>query len=508
MTIDTRFKRRLRLLVSFGLCLFLPASTLAVELDAAARSATALLRACTIIRPNDPSGLMAPALRELRDPALMPLMNQLAQSPHPVLKVHGLLGMAECDPNHKLDLLRVAALDDPAIQAEMISAAIDNELLTIDQHQQLVAWPGLDLAVKVIVAAKLVQENQLKNANFLSEALKADNLARRGMASLLLLQLGDDSQLQFLSELNQSTDPQRNQVRRMLMKTAIRYEFHRAASWAYGICLDPKTDPKLSLIALHTALRLGQRGATDLWKERFTSVQDPAQRIRFALMAMETVPWLTRDFFTPLTTDNDALIQRIGHTGAAIASGQQIDLAVISMIELRHPAANRWALRYAQNLASDQDARMILLGLIMSFEDYEPRIRGKALSQVISSTRILAKRDADAAAALLRPILASSKTDPLLKQGILLGLIRTSGDRPSRAIAGIQSFNHPKANTLAIVLLAKDGQPLSPTQLNELKLLVRGGGNLPQDLRLRAAWAYLKHTKQTQLALTTALSQR
>ena len=507
MTIFSRSTHRVNTLALIGLWLAIPAPGLAAELDEAARSAAMMLRASTTIRRDDPSSFMVPALRELRDPALTPLLNQLAQSPNPVLKVHGLLGLAECDPNHKLDLVRIATIEDPAIQAEMVSAAIDSKLLTIDQSKQLVTWPDLDLAIKVIVAAKLVQEHQLTDTGFLQQALESDNLARRGMASLLLLQLGHDDQRQFLDELNHSANPQRDQVRRMLMKTAIRYEFNQAASWAYNICIDPKTDPKLGLIALHTALRFGWRGAAETWRDRFTSTQDPAQRIRFAFMALELAPWVKSNFFTPLTTDNETLIQRIGQAGAAIASGQQIDLAIVSMIEMRHPVANRWALRYAQDHASDTDARMILLGLIMSFEDYSPKAQGKTIHQVISATRILSERDADATASLLRPILASSKTDALLVQGILLGLIRSSGDQPSRAIAGLGPFTHPKTNTLAIVLLAKDGQPLSQSQLNEIKLLVRGGSDLPKDLRLQVAWAYLKRTNQVQLALAKALGQ-
>ena len=494
--------------VSLGLFLTVSAADLAAELDEAARSAVMLLRASTTIPPNDPSRLLTPALRELRDPALTPLFKQLAQSSHPVLKVHGLLGLAECDPKNQLDLVRIAAIEDPAIQAEMISAAIDSKILTIEQSKQLVTWPGLDLAVKVIVAARLVQEHQLTDIEFLQQALESDNLARRSMASLLLLQLGHDNQLQLLNELNRSTDPQRDHVRRMLMKTAIRYEFHRAAPWAYDICTDTTTNPKLSLAALHTALRFGQRGANNLWKDRFASTQDPAQRIRLAFMAMDTAPWLKQNFFTMLASDNDTLIQRIGQVGAAIASEQQIDLAVVSLIEMQHPIANQWALRYAQKHADDQDARMILLGLIMSFEDYKPQVRTKVLHQIISATRILSKRDAGAAAALLKPILASDKTDTLLTQGILLGLIRSSGDRPSRAIVGRGPFPHPKTNTLAIVLLAKDNQPLTQMQLNELKLLVRGGGDLPDDLRLRAAWGYLKRTNQVQMALAKVLGRQ
>jgi hypothetical protein len=466
-----------------------------------------LLRASTTIPSNDPASLTAPALREIGDPALKPLLDHLAQSSHTVLKVHGLLGLAECIPDHKLDLVRIAAIEDPAIQAEMISASIDSKLLTIDQSKQLVSWPGLDLAIKVIVSARLVQEHQLTDSSFLYQALRSDNLARRSMASLLLLQLGDDDQLIALNELNHTTDPQRDHVRRMLLTTAIRYEFSRVGPWAYSICVDPKTDSKLKLVALHTALRFGQRGASDLWKNNFTASQDPAQRIRLAFMAMDTAPWLKANFFTILTSDNDTLIQRIGQAGTAIASGQRIDIAMVSLIELRHPIANRWALRYAQNRASDQDARMILLGLIMSFEDYEPRTRSKSLHQVISATRILAERDVDAAAAMLRPIISSTHTDPLLVQGILLGLIRSSKNGTSRAIAGLGRFIHSKTSTLAILLLAKDGQTLSPAQLNELKLLVRGGGALPKDLRLRAAWAYLKLTGQVQLALAQALSQ-
>ncbi len=474
-------------------------------LDETARSAALLLRRCIAVDRQGLHEMMLSTIRHLRDPALEPLFHRLTQSPHPALKVHGFLGLARCDPNQQLDMIRIAALKDPAIQAQVISAAMDDKLLTNQQSQQLLDWPGLDTGVKIIVAAQLVQSQQFSDIQLLRQAMSSDNLARKGLAALLMLQLGHDQGLDDLYQLDQSEDRQRDQVRRMLLETALRYDLNGVAPWATRVSSEPNVLPKLGLLALRVAMRFGSPGAIDLWRHQFESATDPARRTRLALLAMALSPWLDPGLFQPWVNDQDPLVRRIFRTGLAIASDHQIDAAVVGLIEMHHPLMNRWALSYARQHATDDHAQVILLGLIMAFEDRNVTGRNEPVNEVVQAARVLHERCPQAAVALLRPILAEGHTDPLLAEGILMGLLLSTQPHPDRVLAGLPGSDNPRVHNLAILLLAKHGQTLSDSQARQLQVLVRGGGGIGQAMRLQAAWAYLKQTQQSQRALATAL---
>jgi len=472
------------------------------SLDEAGRSASYLLRGCMRIDRSGNYHNSIEALRQMRDPALEPFFQQLIQSGHPSLIVHGVLGLAEASRNQKLDLTQVAAIQEAPIQAQIISAAIDSELLTTQQAQQLIGWPGIDPAIKIVVAAQLVKDHPLPDLHLEDEA-NSDNLARRGLASLLRLQRGDHQALEILRQLDRSDDRQRDQVRKMLLETAMRYELDSATSWAAGIAAAPDVNRWLGLLALRVAMRFGSPGAIDSWRGRFTSSTDAAQRMRLALLALGLAPWLDQGLFEPLISDHDVTIQHMGQAGMAIASNDQIDTAVINLIEMHHPMANRWALTYAKEHAEGNDAQVILLGLIMAFDDYPSNRRSQAFKDVIRATRTLIDRYPHMAKSLLRPLLIDLNTDPLLVEGILLGLLSCSSNDADEVIAGLPGYENQQINPLMVLLLAKHGRSLSLSQNETLKVLVRGGGNIRDTLRLQAAWVYLKQTHQSQIALKT-----
>ncbi|HCD31918.1 MAG TPA: hypothetical protein DER01_05880, partial [Phycisphaerales bacterium] len=130
------------------------------------------------------------SLRQLRDPDLAPLFEELAQSPHPILKIHGILGLAECDPEKKLDLLRIASIEEASIQAQVVSAAMDSNLLSDDEANQLINWPGLDIGVRILVATQQINSGKFDKPQILEEAANSDNLARSGFAILMQARLG------------------------------------------------------------------------------------------------------------------------------------------------------------------------------------------------------------------------------------------------------------------------------------------------------------------------------
>ena len=475
------------------------------HLDDTGRTAAYLLRNSTKIDRNGHYHKQLEALRQMRDPALEPLFRQLIQSGQPSLMIHGVLGLAESSQGQKLDLTEVAAITSATVQAQIVSAAMDKKLLTDEQAQQLLDWPDLDRAVKIVAAAQLIK-NLPPNLDFLKADTKPENLARRSLAALLKVQLGQPGAMEELRLLlNRSQDRQRDRVCQMLLETALRYELDRVAPWAAELAARSETDRWLGLLALRVAMRFGWPGAIDSWRQRFAGATDPAQRMRLALLALGLAPWLDAGLFIPLTNDNDLVIQKIGHAGAAIASGEGIDVAIVNLIELRHPMASRWALTYAKNHATATDAQIILLGLIMAFEDYPSNRQARAFNLVSLAARAMHKSYPQAAVKLLRPLLADPETDPVLTQAMLLGLIGSSTPGADDVVAGLESVSSPQVNQLMVLLLAKHSRPLSPKQHDALEIMVRGGGGVQDSLRLQAAWAYLKQTRQSQLALASAV---
>lgn len=447
------------------------------------------------------------ALRQMQDPALEPYFDALAKSEHPALKIHGLLGLAECRADHKLDLARLAAIDSAAVQAEVVTAAMDSKTLTTAQCKEILAWQGMDAGVKVIVAADLLQEKQAVPAEVLKEAAKSDNLARRGMANLLLMQLGDADASKAMQEIVASNDPRKEATLEMMLQTAMHYELDRTAPWVMTLATDTKSNPRMAVFALRTALRLNAPGAAEAWRQQFASSGDAAQRTRLALVALQASPWVSPKLFDPLKSSEESLIKQIGVAGAAVASRKDAGKAVADLAAMQNAIVNGWIVTYAARHADAKDRREIAMALIRTSVTGSERGRAERLDDAVSATEILVEKDAESAPALLKPILTDPKTDGLLCRIIVLGLVRSQTPAAVKVVEGVDRVSDSQANDFLLVLRAKHGQALSPGDLNLLSLLVRGAGDPPHSVRIQAAWAYLKHTKQEKAAMQQVLGK-
>jgi len=117
--------------------------------DETAESAVWLLSKCTLVHRTGQHHVMLKALRQMDDPTLKPLFSYLVQRRHPVLRIHGILGLGEIAPDNTIDLALVADLKDARTQEELIHTATGSNLITVEQLKQLYTWPGLDDRVKV-----------------------------------------------------------------------------------------------------------------------------------------------------------------------------------------------------------------------------------------------------------------------------------------------------------------------------------------------------------------------
>ncbi len=479
-------------------------SAQAQRLDDTAESAIFLLRQAIQVTRTGRHHTMLLSLRLLGDPELKPLFSHLVESDQASLQIHGILGLADCDAKRELDLVRLAKIEQPALQAQAVSAAMNAQTLSDDQAAQILKWPGMDDGVRIVVATQLLQSQKFDDVALLREQSNAENPARRGLVGLLLNQMGDPEGMKLLQALDRSTEQSRDAIRVMLLETAVRSGFDRTSNWAWTVSNETGVGHDVGMMALQASLRFGVPGAADLWKQRFTSASEPAMRIRLALLALRVAGHLDPELFRTLTGSDDPLLAAIGRAGEAVASKRDVALQVVNLVQMGHAIANEWSLRYARREAEKSDAVKILMGLILAF-DPQKRNSAQLLDDAVSATTALYELDAAAAAALLRPMLQDAQTQPMLKQALLLGLLRCQKGTPDRLIDGLTTFGSPPGDAMACVLRAKHAAELPQDQLDELALVVRGGANLTPELRVQAGWIYLRLTRQTRSALARAM---
>lgn len=475
----------------------------AAALDDSGRSAAWLLERATLVQDNGMHNVLLRALRQMRDPELEPLFQKLVNARHPGLRIHGILGLGEIDPEGQIDLNLLAELDDPSVQAQLVSSALENDLLDEDRCRELMGWPNLAPAVKVIVATRLVSEGVEVDRQVLREAQQGDNEAMAGMAALLKMEQGDLEAINDLDRLNRVETAGRDNVRGMLLQSAIRFEFESLAPWAVRVAQEPRGNASLRLLALRTALRFDAPEAVQTWTQRFESTTSAADRIRLAVMAMDLAEQLEPQLFGLLLSDDQAVVQEMGRVGQRLASGEPAREQMLSLLERNHLLASKWVLEYAKSQPIEE-ALPLLVGVILAAEgeDNPARFRGQRLENTVLAAQDIADRSEEAPT-VIRQLLDS--TPELTQEAILMGLIRSEREQPHRLIEPVRAWPSDTAEALALLLRLKHGVEPAEPELRKLALIVRGGAGLQEPLRVQAAWIYLEHSGQRQEALARVL---
>ncbi|MEM1209815.1 MAG: hypothetical protein AAGI54_11160 [Planctomycetota bacterium] len=449
--------------------------------------------------------LLLRALRHLRDPALAPMYESLTLRVEPALRVHGLLGLAELAPDGRVDLARVATIEEPTVQADLITAALDAEMIAPADYPTILGWDDLNDGVRLLLYARQMERGEAVSAETIAPMLDVPRLGRRGLAALLLTELGDDRGVQQLMALDASTARNRDAVRAMLLETAMRHDLGRARQWAYAVATEPEGRSSLSLLGLRAAIRLGEPRAVELWSRRFASAADnPAERVRLALILVQMAPYLPAEAFDPMVAADDPMVSQLGRVGRAIADGEATTAdELVALVEIGHPVANQWAVGFAQQDDLDAaTAALTLMAVIQSFESgADKRLMSRWLDQSVEATRALIEVAPGSAAGLLRPVLEHPATAVPMRQAILLGLVRSQRPEAASIIDGLEPPNDAVARGLWLLLKARGDDPLTPTELDDLATLVAGGADLDPSLRAQAAWTYLKRTGRADATL-------
>ena len=293
------------------------------------RAALLLLNDAVTVRADGRHHRLLRALRYLRDPALGELFRGLAEaSRHPSIRVHAVLGLAEIREPARLTTAEIASIQEPLVQAELISAALDAGLLDPATRRELLNWPQVDAGLKVMLCLSMAdgdgpgadpatqsgnrrkatgqpraERNEVASEGsggvtrqLLVDALGSENAGQRGLAALLLQQRGEDAGRAVLDALAGDTSTASETTLQALLETVWRERLDRGAGWAWEVANQADRGVGTQMLALRVALQMGEPAAVagwQQWSRDSREAGDLSGALRLAMVGLEASPWLS-----------------------------------------------------------------------------------------------------------------------------------------------------------------------------------------------------------------------
>ncbi len=458
-----------------------------------------LRRATTPQRDGNHLSLLG-SLRQLRDPELRRVFYQLAPSTEWQIQVHALLGLAELDPEKGLDPWLITQLQAEARQA-VIAQALDSDLLETEQIHEILEWDDLEQIPKLLLFGALAKQGESADVEELLDLSDDPDLRVAGFASSLMAQRGESGSLTGFSDrlANRSKKEKSNHL--VYVFDFIRqHELTNAVPWILSQLEDPDLDPDTAYWGLYTILSLAPEQGSDLWNRLLGPEPTHRQKVRFALIILESGAPVTPAVRQALGSD-DTLISHMLDAGEKFNAGQPASEQLTALLDLQHLKSTDWVVRQLDQMPTDQATPLLVWMIERVGEPSETP--GDAFTLAIIAASKLAQINPGVARSLLR----ESKDDSARQQAILMGLLASPIPELGAEAKSLRRIGLGRADSLATILMARHLEELEPADLQQLKVIAAGGGRVADVIQVQAAWLYLRHTDSVERALAEVFDE-
>lgn len=442
------------------------------------------------------------ALRQLHEPSLQPLFYELVQRNEWPMQVHAVLALAELSEKHQIDPWLVRQMN-PAGHEAVIASGLDLELIGVDQMNELISHEELGSMSRLLVLAELVSLNRPIPKAQLEKLCDHAEARISALAAGLLVQTGDESRINTLrSRINGVSQSERDRQLRWFFEAVRQYELAKLQSWVRS-ALDGETIDEASMFAGVFALaKLGDPNVMAMWTRGLGDNPSQAQQIRYALLLFACAREVPRDAFDRLPA-NDALLSQLATAGRAIQRGSGAADALIALFDLDHKTSADLAREHLKKLPNDESQR-VYAHLVDRIGTEPDKATDDRIELGVQAVNEWFKISPDAVLARL----AQAEDDSVLQQTIMLGLFDSESPKVGEAAQQIRRIGAGRADSLALLLIAKHSSTLDAEQIRQLGMIASGGGRVSSVLQTQAAWLYLQHTGNIEKALARLFPPR
>lgn len=469
------------------------------ELDGVVRE----LRRGTMQQSDGRHLVVLRALRDLRDPALRPLFTHLTGHQNELIRINGILGLAELSPERRVDPRLIARIESDRGRYLAIRHALDLDLLGVEQMEQMLAWNDLQDASRLLLLAELSRRGVAPNRAMLAPLAAKEDLSIAGLASSLLAQAGEPGGFEaFRSKLEALSDSRRLQVQIWHCEDIARYRLTHLLQWIDELLSRPDVDPALAFAGAAATMELDIERGLVLLPRALGAEPGLAQRVRYGRLLLEFADRheIPAAAYERIRSD-EALPARIADLGAALAANRPSLAAMRELIALDHWASSSRTLELARVKLDVEDQARLYEFIIKRVDQPGPR-RDERAELAIRATSELFRIKPEAVAALLR----EAPDDGPKQETILIGLLAL--DLPAAGelgrIADRRGFS--RADSLALLLTARHAARLEAADLDALRLIAEGGGRLSPAHQAQAAWFYARFLNRAEQAVSRVLA--
>lgn len=481
------------------------------------------LRKATVYRANGLHHSLLLALRDLRDPTMQPLFQSLVQADHWSIQLDAILGLAELSAEGRVDPWLLAKLRSDRDRADGVRVALELGLLQRPDIEKILGWDDLASVARVVLLAEYRRLGGTPDPSMLARLAANPDPPVAGLAACLLAEGSPTPSGTAGSEAAPATPPDRTALdafAKMLdtlspedrdaaieevANAARRYQLPSAIA-----LLAPRVDgsndspgPQESVVGL--ALALDAKRGLVLWKTGLGKEPSQSKRVRYGLILLLNATRVPADSFDALLppkgkgasaeSARDPLLAAMVAAGKALASGREPAKALTALYDMGHRRCCRWVLGAADELDTE-GAKTIYLHVIDRLDIPKERTADALVDAIEASARLI-ERDPEA----LRARLLSTQDDGPKQEAMLLGLANSRSPAAATAAESTTRLGAGRADTLALVVLARHRDTLTADELRQLGLVAGGGGQIDESLRAQAAWLYLRHLGKLEQSL-------
>ena len=437
------------------------------------------------------------SLRLLADPSMNPLFEWLTLQKDVPLQVDGYMGIALVSANKSLDFTRVNQLNDPALRRILITEAMGLDLLKPEALNGLFKSPDLTNYERALLVAELNRQESPWDKSLLANTPADDALEVAGLASMLLLERGDDGGWQtFMRNCKTLSPDDLDSLLTQLANAARQYRISAAVVPLLEITNASTGAARFA--AMTSAMSLSPEIGRKIVLEKLKSDRSQSNLVRMGLLMLSTKEGIQSADFEQLR-NGDPLVEAIANAGVAMRtpSADQAS-ALTALLENGNRASCEYVLRLTSTLPPEV-SRALLFQVLRRVAKCNSIPNADQITILLAVQGIL--RMPDAHPELLQITIMSAQNNLQLLETIMSVVADSSSPEVAAFARSIRGKLSRRGDSMALLALAKNSTPLTAEEIKELGSLAAGGGKLDTSSQIQAAWLYLKYANREKDAI-------
>lgn len=438
------------------------------------------------------------SLRLLADPAMNPLFEYLIAQKNIPLRIDGFMGVALVSADKSLDAARINQFKDPALRSLLITEALGLDLLKPAALNIFFQAQDLTNYERALLVGELNRQEQPWDKSLLADA-PFDNAAEvAGLASMLLLERGDDGAWQALAR-NYKSFSLEDQVglHTQLATAARQYRIVAAVAPLLDITKDSLDGDRLAVIT--TAAALAPKLCRPVVLEKLKSDRSQTTLVRMGLLMLSTKDGFEAADFEQLR-NGDPMVEAMANVGVAMRTkSADRSTALNALLENGNRLTSEYVLSLAATLPPEI-SRPLLLSTINRIAKGNSMANVDLINALLAVQQLL--RMPGAHPELLTVVLEQMDKNIALVETIMSVVADSSNPEAALFARSVRGKLPRRGESMALLALAKSNTPLTDAEITELGSIASGGGKVDDSSQIQAAWLYLKYAKRDKDAVT------